>query len=454
MIERCTSPARQRGAGIIETMIGILIGLLVVVVVYNLLAVAEGYKRTTTGVADAQITGLMAHFIVGQGAANGGSGVTSAFTDLAECTKDESGAAYTADNTLKPISVLVTPGATAVDSDSFVARQSNSPHVTWAVPLRLVGGAGGAAVVTPGGDIQIQSPTGFMTPAKASLPTGTQQFWAVIMAKDGSGKCALINIADASPDASMDTTGEVLLKQGTHKTTIDYKGVPQNDTGTGAWLLNLGRDNNLRLRYEVNPPGKTAAQTDQLMVTDCSDVAGCASATATRSPIAHNVVFMKVQYGIDTTFLADGTLDGTVDCWTPADTTSCPVVNAGAGINMTDWGPDNVIKAGETPAQPTSILNRILAVRIGIVVRSDEPDFNDPGLTSALRPPAFLFNCTANTNAGCPNRVALPAGAPSVPTKADCRAASNAILCDGWRYRTYEVIIPLRNNIFSATLPP
>ena len=44
---RCAS-LRQRGAGIIETMVGILIGLVVVLAVYQVFASAEGYKRLTT----------------------------------------------------------------------------------------------------------------------------------------------------------------------------------------------------------------------------------------------------------------------------------------------------------------------------------------------------------------------------------------------------------------------
>ncbi len=52
-------PRRQRGMGIVETMVGILIGMVVVLAVYNVFALAEGYKRTTVGVADAQTTGLV-----------------------------------------------------------------------------------------------------------------------------------------------------------------------------------------------------------------------------------------------------------------------------------------------------------------------------------------------------------------------------------------------------------
>ena len=102
---------------------------------------------------------------------------------------------------------------------------------------------------------------------------------------------------------------------------------------------------------------------------------------------------------------------------------------------------------------PADTLNRIVAVRIGLVVRSDEPDLTNPALFTApaltidgkvgTRPDEYLFNCAANTNAACQNRILIPKGA----------AAPNVLL-DGWRYRTYEAVIPLRNSIFNATLPP
>ena len=104
---------RQAGAGLVETMVGILIGLIVVLVVYNILAVAEGYKRTTIGAADAQITGLLGHFITGVEAANAGNGMTSAYADLIRCHAKEDGTKYSVDlpgkstDTLKPITVMI-----------------------------------------------------------------------------------------------------------------------------------------------------------------------------------------------------------------------------------------------------------------------------------------------------------------------------------------------------------
>ena len=424
----------HRGAGLIETMVGILIGILVVLVIYNMLAVAEGYKRMTQGYADAQITGLISQFVAGQDASNGGNGITSAFPDLMTCTTDEAGVPYTVDNTLKPFSVLVTKGATANDPDSFVSRQSGSPHVVWSVDMRPLGGVGGPTVIPPGGNIQVQSPNGFMTPAKASLPTAATPFWAVAIANDGTGRCALIQINNAAPDAAMDTTGEVALTQGAPATTINYTAVAQNANGTPSLLLNLGPVGNAsRIRYDIG--------NNQLRTTDClSTAAACAGVP---NPIAQNVVWMKVQYGIDTSpVLANGTLDATVDCWTPADDTVCPVNGFG-------WDPATLIKAGEAGGPTADALNRIIAVRIGLVVRSDEPDLKDPAVYTApaktvdgvtgTRPPLYLFNCAANTNAACQSRVQVPAP---------------AVLADGWRYRTYEAVIPLRNSIFNATLPP
>ena len=48
----------------VETMIGIVIGLLVILVIYSLLSAAENYRRMTTAASDAQITGLLSQFIM------------------------------------------------------------------------------------------------------------------------------------------------------------------------------------------------------------------------------------------------------------------------------------------------------------------------------------------------------------------------------------------------------
>lgn len=434
----------QRGAGMVETMVGILIGLLVVLVVYNMLAVAEGYKRSTQSAADAQVTGLIAHFVSGLAAGNGGNGYTSAYNDLINCHFKEDGTPYSVDlvnkstDAIKPFSVMIFPGASNDVSDAFIAWEGASPHVLWPVPVRDPSPA-------PGDPIVVQSPNGFSRPDKTPLPTGTAPYWAVMMtnisepANPDFGKCALIQITDAS--AADDATGQVTLTQGAapHATTIAYAGVPINDTGTPAYLLNLGPVASAqRVRYDV--------ANNQMRTTNCLTTTGCVGQTP--NPIAQNVVLMKVQYGIDTDPPPGPSAPyaASVDCWSPADGT------CSTGANQ-DWDPVTLNNAGVPGlGTPAGHPNRIVAIRIGIVVRSDEPDVRNPSLfipTSTTidgkfgtRQPEWLFNCPANTNAACQGRVPISQGT----------AAPNVML-DGWRYRVYETVIPLRNSIFAATLP-
>jgi hypothetical protein len=450
------SPAgwrRERGAGLIETMVGVTIGLIVVLVIYNLLAVSEGYKRMTTGQSDAQITGLISHFVTGHDAANGGNGLSSAYSDLINCHADGTGVKFAGreDASLKPIPVMITKGGNADASDSFISRGSASIHVVWPVPVRP---QGAVKVVPPGGAIQVQSPLGFMTKTKASLPTDANPHWAVAMANNGTGRCDLIKISRATPAADMDTSGAVILDQIAPVTTMPLNGAPSNAAGTGSYLLSLGRvGDTTRVRYDINNA--------TLRATNCMDPLGCAAPAATINPIAQNVVLMKVQFGIDTSpVLVNGTLDATVDCWT-TDTEACPVNLPGPpAVAIPNWEGATLVKAGDPafPLVPAHALNRIVAVRIGLVVRSDEPDVRDPALFVApamtldgkvgTRPATntpnatYLFNCAANTDAGCPGRVPVSSG------------VAPATMQNGLRYRVYEAVIPLRNSIFSATIPP
>ena len=121
-------------------------------------------------------------------------------------------------------------------------------------------------------------------------------------------------------------------------------------------------------------------------------------------PLASNLVNLKLQYGVD----SDG--DGTLDTWASA-------VTGGT------WSPATLLGA------PRSTLARIKAVRIGIVVRSAEPD---RALTGAHH--WVLFDCDAADKSACPGR--LEGTIPGSPA-------------GGYRYRSYEAIVPLRNVIWN-----
>jgi len=384
----------QRGAGLVETMIGIVIGLLVVLVIYNLLAAAENFKRMSIGASDAQVTGLLSQFILGRDAGNGGNGISLSSDDLVKCT----------DWTLRPIPVLITDGGGPGASDSFIAFNSGSPHVLWPVDF--------FANAAPSADFVVQSPNGFTSPA----PTVGGPYLVIAMTNDGTGGCEITRVTAAAPFPAP-SQGQVTL---THAATgLTY------GTASPARLVNLGpRGQASRVQYDV--------ANGQLRSTDLLSVA-FGGGPAAPNPVAQNIVLMKVQYGVDTTALPDDI----IDCWTSATVDDCG-----------DFSEPTVRGLVGAPGLVT--LNRILAVRIGVVVRSDEPDINDNTLLAGVRPQVVLFNCSADTDAACQNRIVVPAGAAPSVANPDC---APAIVCDHWRYRTYEAIVPLRNAIYKATMP-
>jgi type IV pilus assembly protein PilW len=121
---------------------------------------------------------------------------------------------------------------------------------------------------------------------------------------------------------------------------------------------------------------------------------------ATPNPLASNVVLLKAQYAID----SDG--DGFLDTWVAAD--------------AAPWHAAGVLAAA------ADMLARIKAVRIGIIVRSE---VYDRGRTGGFN--WVLFDCGETDTSRCTGRLAgtLPAG---------------------WRYRTFELAVPLRNQIWNV----
>jgi type IV pilus assembly protein PilW len=402
---------RARGAGMIETMVGILVGLIVILVIYSLLSAAENYRRTTTGASDAQITGLLSQFIMSRDISNGGNGTMLSAADLVKCTKDEAGAATLRN---KPVPVLITDGGANEISDTFVAMNSTSSRVVWPVEF--------TANSAVGTNFEVQTPNGFTAP----VPSVADPYWVVVAAGDGTGRCQLYQIkAATAPDA----LGRVTLTP-TVPSTYAY-------AASASKVVILGPSSlATRVQYEswntaLNEPcGTTAENKRQCQLTSRDVMNPNQALWPARNPVAANVVLVKAQYGVDITA---PNADGTVDCWTAAvivASSKCPA-NA-------------LFPGGYTPAliQDSSLdqLNRVIAVRIAVVVRSDEPDLKDDTLLAANRPPLVLFNCAANTDVGCPGRITLTAG------------NGNQILQDYWRYRVYETIVPLRNSIFIGSM--
>lgn len=158
-------------------------------------------------------------------------------------------------------------------------------------------------------------------------------------------------------------------------------------------LLNLGPANRVvTTRYDVV---SGALRTTDLQGGDAPN------------PMASNVVNLKLQYGIDT----DG--DGALDTWVAAR-------DAGA---LGSWTPSTLLAA------PATALARVKALRVGLIVRGEQ---FDPTVTAGF--PWVLFDCPAADKRTCPGRLS-----GVIPTTGK----------GGWHYRSYETVVPLRNQLWN-----
>jgi type IV pilus assembly protein PilW len=353
------------GFSLIEMMVGVVIGLIAVLVIYQVFAAAEGIKRNTTSVGDAQQNGLLSSFMLTMELANASNGIATASRDLATCPTTASMA-----TSFRPIPVLIIDGGAGV-SDQFVVNYSLSSSVVAPVPFT----AGAAA----SSDFLVQSPTGFKT-------------GDLVLAISEAGACAPTKVNSVSaPDAA---TGVVTI---THA-----GGTPAMPSS--AYLMNLGPAGNAqRVLYDVS--------SNILRSSALWDANGAPAAPLIPNPLASNIVIMKLQYGIDSG--AGAAQDGLLDIW----------VNPTAGPDG-DWTAASVLAAPTNGSATVTTLNRIMAVRVGLVVQGEQ--FDKDLALSAPTPTWTLFADNAAT------------GGPLT-----------GALTPGFRYRTYETIVPLRNTIWN-----
>lgn len=121
------------------------------------------------------------------------------------------------------------------------------------------------------------------------------------------------------------------------------------------------------------------------------------------NPLVSNVVNLKFQYGIDN----DG--DGALDTWVAA--------------NAAGWNAADILAA------PRASLDRIKALRIGVITRTERID-----RTQTRGYHWVLFDCELANKSACPGRL-----------EGTIAASPNG----GYRYRALETVVPLRNTLWN-----
>jgi type IV pilus assembly protein PilW len=398
------SGRRPSGFGLVEIMIGLVIGLISVLVIYQVYNVAEGFKRNTTATGEAQMTGLFSTFVLGMELGNGGSAMALAAPDLASCA--DTGNIATS---FRPIPVLITDGGAASTPDSFV--------VTYSVATTLASTAMFNFDANADDAYQVQSPGGFHT---GDL--------IVAIAKPGSvnSECPSSVVTAVSAPALRvpsplinDIPTDVANVTITHTATGLGTALKGDGRPGLSTLFNMGPCSRVqKVRYDIS---NGVLRSTPLLDTSGANCGKPADPTVP-NPIASNIVNMKVEYGIDNDLDALGLLD----TWVQGTSTNT--------LTPGDWTPATLLAA------PATQINQIKAIRIGIIVQSEQFDKNLAGFTGGDYVNGaynwVLFDCPKVTKAQCPGRLT-----GSIP--ASTSPAGN------WRFRKYETVIPLRNEIWN-----
>jgi type IV pilus assembly protein PilW len=387
-------PRLSRGFTLVELMVGVLIGLIGTVVIFQVFAVSEAQKRTTTGASDAQQNGVFGLFQIERDARMAGYGINH--MPLLGCK----------------VNGWYEPGGSEFEFKL--------------VPVEIINGAAGAPD-------QIRLAFGnsdlFMAPAKLTqgMPTPAANYKVdnrfgfnpgdlIIAAEDGK-PCTLAQATEipgtaGQSDNVVHNSGNYKNKDGAN-VPADYNrpgGLPPpNDIAYSAW--NPASNTGGRL-YNIGaaPTVITYAVQNNQLVAINSLTPGVPSATF---QLADGVVQLQAQYGYD------GSGDGKL--------AANAAVNDNVVLGNTDQWANNM------PAAATGTdWAKVIAIRLVITARSMTPE----------RPNPATGVCDATT--ANPKWIA-----PAPPAGVDI----DVTLWDpaNWRcyrYRTFDVMVPLRNMVW------
>jgi type IV pilus assembly protein PilW len=374
---------KQLGFSLIELMVGLVIGLLMSLVVYNVLNVNEGRKRTTTSLNDINQSGNYAIYQLEKFIRSAGSGFTGG--------GDKVGADYTYGCRLD----MALNGAPLTPATTFP-----SPFDTVSTTIRMApviiddgaAGAGGDVIITMAGNAGLgESPTSFaLLPTTATLKlvnhAGVRANDIVLLTDitaPNVSPCLMQQVASSfTPIAG---GSNVALAGSYYTALINTRSVA--DYTAAAQVINLGQAPNLNM-FAVGA-------NNTLMKYDLMQNRQADSLVATPNPSAYvdGVYQMQALYGVDTS---------------PPTASLTWVAPTGA------FSSANLL-AGTLAAAKD--LKRIKAIKIGVVMRTALLERETVNASTLQLFKDTLLPVTVNLN----------------PTT--------------FRYRSFEAVIPLRNTL-------
>ncbi|MFM9881606.1 MAG: PilW family protein [Burkholderiales bacterium] len=384
----------NRGIGLVELMVGMVIALLSMIVIMQVFAQSEGQKRTTNFGSDAQTNGAVALFTIERDARLAGFGLTSTgFLNCPTIAVWRDSAGLTEQVSFAPFQI--NPPAASV-----LAGDANTDVITLAfgVADNIVEGTSATQGANPAANFKVGNRAGF---SMGDLVVGVQNVPGVGM------QCTMHEITNVPGgqcnDAPNGGSDELIHNTGNYKNygkgcsqgkpefnrPGGIPGVLALDKANGAKLFNLGALP-INLAYAIRGNNLTV----------CDRINTTCTVAANFTPIASDIVSLRAVYGKDTTVPPDGE----VDVWdrvTP--------------INEIEW-------------------QQVAAARIEIVARSAIKErVNAAGV------------CDITANSRMPDgRTWLGEATPGAGI--DLSATDPEWGC--YRYKLFQTVVPFRNLIW------
>lgn len=386
------------GISLVETMVGLTLGLIVTLVITQVWGVFEGQRSRTASGSTAQENGLMALTQLEQTIRNGGSGINAGLYQCGQIfhTYNDGGTTVSPVEipSTAPAPVEITDGG-AIGSDTIKIIMSKD--IAGAIESSVTKQDPQQNAVINLNNVQHFSEV--PNPCSA-----TDKLEHLAVCRHGN-QCVVMQVTSIL---------EAALKLNTNKGTC----APYNPEATcyhaggacAAWPLITTNDTCFAIgSFVVNT---YSVVNDQLQVV----TSGLTSGGPTTTILADNIVSLQAQYGVAQTGSQNA------DCWTNATAAGNSAVS-NCGIS---W-----VAGALTGAQ----ISRIKAVRLVVIARSPKPEGTD--VTSTC------VNNAGTNNGPC-------AWQDSATNKAPLINLSGRADWQRYRYRSYQTIIPLRNVIWAG----
>jgi type IV pilus assembly protein PilW len=312
----------QRGFGLIEVMVAMLIGMLASIVIFQVSSVSERQKRTTTGSADAQTNAAFALYAIERDAKMAGFGLEA--DTLAGCKKIYS---YFNDGNNAPAPL------TAYSSPAAISLTNGTGNASDTIQIVYYTNPADDDFVIPS-STTLRGPMATPSSVLDVLNTGgcKANKLALLQQLEGDRSCTVIQVTKVNPIAftlEHDAGGPP-----TYNPSVTYM-------TDNAWPT-YKKGDVLRCGVSVSPTTRIYQlnATNELTVNDSATVVGV-------QPIAGNIVVLQAQYGV-------------------ADAGSLAVNRADQWTDATgNW-------AEKTLTIEDGNGKRIKAIRVAVVARSSE----------------------------------------------------------------------------------